>query len=86
MIDRRTRTTVSTGDVVLPSMLEPEAIVARGSDIMLRSTVDGHEFNFLVECTEDGCLGDLVECRTRSGRSMKARVIAPNMAEINPAL
>ena len=79
---RKTISSVPAGEPILSAFLEPEEIVGRGAMIMIRSIIDGHEFNCLVECLQDGCLGELVKCRTTSGESMLARVVGPNLAEI----
>ena len=79
---RKVVANVSAGEPILSSVLEPEKIVDRGAMIMVRSIVDGHEFNCLVESLQNGSLGDLVKCRTTSGESMLARVVGPNLAEI----
>ena len=79
---RKVVANVLAGEPILSSVLEPEKIVDRGGMIMIRSIIDGHEFNCLVEALQDGCLGDLVKCRTTSGESMLARVVGPNLAEV----
>ncbi|MBC02876.1 MAG: flagella basal body P-ring formation protein FlgA [Phycisphaerae bacterium] len=83
---RKARLGVSAGDPILSSVLEPEKIVDRGAMIMIRSVIDGHEFSCLVECLQDGCIGDVVKCRTTSGESMLARVVGPNLAEVKSIL
>ena len=83
---RKTLANVVAGQPLLSSVFEPEKIVDRGAMIMIRSVIDGHEFNCLVESLQDGCLGDLVKCRTASGESMLARVVGPNLAEVKSTL
>ena len=83
LVGRRTRISVAEGTPVLASTMQPERLVAKGSEVTVESEIGGFRITYSLQALEPGCFGDLIRCtRTRGGDPVTVRVVGPNRVEL----
>lgn len=83
LIGRKTRVVVTEGEPVLASSMQPERLVAKGSEVTVESEIGGFRITTSLQAMEPGCFGDLIRCtRTRGGDPVTVRVVGPNRVEL----
>ena len=83
LVGRRTRVSVAENAPVLASTMQPERLVAKGSEVTVESEIGGFRITYSLQAMEPGCFGDLIRCvRTRGGDPVTVRVVGPNRVEL----